>query len=144
MVIEREISISRPIEAVFAFVSDPVNDVSWCRKVQSVTAAGEGRWEVVHKPVPGRPARRMSMTRVAFSAPTRIEWLEDDGVDVFRVSYALSPTGSGATRFVQRSEASVGAVPRWLWPLWRFGIGRDVARQLRDLKKVLESSTAAG
>jgi uncharacterized protein YndB with AHSA1/START domain len=139
MLIEHSIEIRRPVEAVFAFVSDPVNDVRWCRKVQSVTAAGEGQWEVVHKPVPGRPARRMSMTRVACEPPSRIEWLQDDGVDVFRVSYALSALESGATRFTQRSEASVGAVPRWLWPLWRFGIGRDVARQLRDLKKLLES-----
>lgn len=144
MVIEREIEIERRLEEVFDFVFDPANDPHWCRKVQSVTAAGEGRWEVVHKPVPLRPARRMEMTRVAFSAPTRIEWLQDDGVDVFRVSYSLSALRSGATRFVQRSDASVGAVPRLLHPLWRLGIGRDLARQLRDLKKLLEGSTEAG
>jgi uncharacterized membrane protein len=142
VVIERSIEIRRAVEEVFGFVSDPLNDPRWCRKVQSVTAAGEGRWEVWHKPVPMRPARRMEMTRVAFEAPKRIEWLQDDGVDVFRVSYALSATGSGATRFVQRSDASVGAVPRLLHPLWRHGIGRDVARQLRDLKGLLESREA--
>jgi uncharacterized membrane protein len=142
VVIERSIEIGRGVEEVFGFVSDPLNDPRWCRKVQSVTAAGEGRWEVWHKPVPLRPARRMSMTRVAVSAPTRIEWLQDDGTDVFRVEYSLSALQAGATRFVQRSDASVGAVPRWLWPLWRFGIGRDVARQLRDLKRLLESGEA--
>lgn len=125
-------------------MSDPLNDPHWCRKVRSVTAAGEGRWDVIHAPVPLRPARRMQMTRVAFEAPTRIEWLEDDGTDVFRVEYSLSALPSGATRFVQRSDASVGAVPRWLYPLWRHGIGRDVARQLRDLKRLLEGSKAAG
>src|SRR4051794_10644306 len=127
MVIEREIEIERPIEAVFAFVSDPLNDVRWCRKVRSVTAAGEERWDVVHRPVPLRPARRMEMTRVAVEAPTRIELLQDDGTDVFRVEYSLSAVRSGATRFVQRSDASVGAVPRFLHPLWHHGIGRDVA-----------------
>ena len=141
MLIERSISIERPVEEVFAFVSDPCNDVRWCRKVRSVTPLSEGRWEVVHKPVPGRPERRMEMTRVSVDAPRRIDWLEDDGTDVFRVTYALSPAGSG-TRFVQRSDASVGAVPSFLYPLWRFGIGRDVARQLRDLKRVLEGSGA--
>jgi hypothetical protein len=33
-------------------------------------------------------------------------------------------------------------VPRAFRPLWRFGIGRDLARQLRDLKRVLESGEA--
>ena len=139
MLIERSIVIERPVEEVFAFVSDPRNDVRWGRKVQSVTPLSEGRWEVVHKPVPGRPERRMEMTRVAFDPPRSLQLLEDDGTDVFRVTYSLSPDGSG-TRFVQRSDASVGAVPSFLYPLWRFGIGRDVARQLRDLKKVLEAA----
>ena len=142
MLIERSISIDRPIEEVFAFVSDARNDVRWCRKVKSVSLVEDGRYVVVHKPVPGRPERRMEMTRVRSDPPHALEWLEDDGTDVFRVTYSLSSTASGGTRFVQRSDASVGAVPRWLHPLWRHGIGRDLARQLRDLKRVLESADA--
>jgi uncharacterized protein YndB with AHSA1/START domain len=140
MLIEREIEIARPVEEVFDFVADARNDVRWCRKVQSVERVGEGRYAVVHKPVPGRPARRMEMTRAAWDPPRSLEWLEDDGTDAFRVQYSLSPVRDGrATRFVQRSDATVGAVPRWLHPLWRHGIGRDVQRQLRDLKRLLEA-----
>ena len=141
MLIEREIEIARPVADVFAFVSDPRNDIRWCRKVQSVTEAGEGRWEVVHKPVPGRPARRMELTRVASDPPHRLELREDDGTDVFRVTYSLSPSAAGATLLRQRSDASIGAVPRFLHPLWRHGIGRDLQRQLRDLKRLLEATT---
>jgi uncharacterized protein YndB with AHSA1/START domain len=130
------VEIARPIEDVFAFVADPRNDPRWCRKVKSVTVAGD-RYEVVHKPVPLRPARTMEMRRVAADPPTRIEWLQDDGTDVFKVAYELESTATG-TRFRQRSEAEVGAVPRFLHPLWRHGISRDLAGQLRDLKRLLE------
>jgi uncharacterized protein YndB with AHSA1/START domain len=136
VLIEREVEIARPIEDVFSFVSDPRNDPRWCHKVRSVTGAGD-RYEVIHKPVPFRPARTMEMRRVAEEPPTRIEWLQDDGTDVFEVAYELESTATG-TRFRQRSEAEVGAVPRFLHPLWRHGIGRDVAGQLRDLKRLLE------
>lgn len=137
MLIEREIEIARPVEDVFAFVSDPRNDPRWCRKVQSVEGSGD-RFEVIHKPVPLRPARRMDMRRLDSRPPTRIEWSQDDGTDVFHVTYELEPTASG-TRFRQRSDAQIGAVPRFLYGLWRHGIGRDIAGQLRMLKRVLEA-----
>src|SRR5215213_10745469 len=92
MLIEREIEIARPVEEVFDFVADPRNDVRWCRKVRSVDRVGDDRYAVVHKPVPGRPARRMEMTCVGSDPPHRLEFREDDGTDVFRVTYSLSPT----------------------------------------------------
>jgi uncharacterized protein YndB with AHSA1/START domain len=136
MLIERQIEIARPLEEVFAYVADARNDPRWCPKVVSVEG-GPDRYDVVHKPVPLRPARRLSMTRVREDAPREIAWLEDDGTDVFKVTYSLTATATG-TLFAQRSDADVGAVPRFLHPLWRHGIGRDVARQLRELKRVLE------
>jgi carbon monoxide dehydrogenase subunit G len=139
MVIEREIEIARPVEEVFAFVSDPRNDPQWCPKVKSVEGSGD-RYEVVHKPVPGRPERRMEMRRMSADPPRRIAWTQEDGHDSFRVTYELEAAGDG-TRLRQRSEAEVG-VPRWLHPLWRRGIGRDVKRQLAALKKLLESPGA--
>jgi uncharacterized protein YndB with AHSA1/START domain len=140
MVIEREIEIERPAEEVYEFLLDPRNDPRWCPKVKSV-AGGDGRYDVVHKPVPLRPARQMQMRRVSADPPRRIEWEQDDGTDVFRVTYELSATPNGGTLFRQRSDADIGAVPRFMYPLWRHGIGRDLTRQLRELKKVLESES---
>jgi uncharacterized protein YndB with AHSA1/START domain len=137
VLIERQVEIARPVEEVFAFVSDPRNDPRWCRKVQSVEGDGD-RYLVVHKPVPLRSARTMDLRVVTREPPRRIETTQDDGTDVFRVTYELEPTPAG-TLMCQRSEATVGTVPRLLLPLWRHGIGRDVARQLRDLKALLES-----
>lgn len=136
--IAREVEISRPVADVFAFVSDPSNDPRWCRKVRSVEQVGDGRYAVVHKPVPGKPARRMEMTCVGSEEPVRVEWREDDGVDVFEVTYSLTDLGGGRTLMRQVSRARLG-VPRLLRPLYRVGIGRDVAGQLKALKRLLEA-----
>ena len=78
----------------------------------------------------------MEMTRVPFDPPRRIEWREDDGTDVFEVTYELEDRG-GRTRLTQRSAAELGA-PRLLHPIYRAGIGRDIAKQLKELKRLLE------
>jgi uncharacterized protein YndB with AHSA1/START domain len=141
--IQRSVEIDRPIEEVFAFVSDPRNDPRWCHKVVSVEqVAGEGpsagaRYTVVHKPVPGRPARQMAYECLSLEPPRRLEWREDDGTDVIRVTYELEDH-DGRTRMTQRDDAELGA-PRLLNPLFKAGIQRDIARQLRTLKRVLES-----
>ncbi len=137
MEIVRSIEIERPVDAVFAFVSDARNDPRWCPKVKSVEPAGGARYAVVHKPVPGKPERQMEMTRVSEEPPRRIEWREDDGTDVFEVTYELEDLG-GRTRFTQRSIAELGA-SRLMRPVYKAGIGRDIARQLKELKKLLEA-----
>jgi uncharacterized protein YndB with AHSA1/START domain len=134
--IVRSIEIDRPIADVFAFVADARNDVRWCPKVKSVELVEEGRYAVVHKPVPGKPERQLEMTRVGVDPPRRIGWREEDGVDVFEVTYELEDLG-GRTRFTQQSVAELGS-SRLLRPIYKAGIGRDIARQLKELKKLLE------
>jgi hypothetical protein len=142
VLIERSIEIARPREEVFDFVSDPLNDPLWCPKVESVRPApgstgGPGaRFEVVHRPIPLRPAREMDYTLTSWDPPGEIVWREDDGHDVIVVTYSLEAIDEG-TRFTQRDDAELGA-PRLLHPLMRAGIGADVARQLRRLRRHLE------
>jgi hypothetical protein len=144
MRIVRSTVIDRHVEELFAFVADPRNDVRWCDKVLTVEQVhGDGpgpasRYEVVHRPIPLRPPRRMAQECLEWEPPVRIRWREDDGYDVFDVTYELEPVWT-ATRLTQRSDARLGA-PRLLHPLLRGGIGRDVARQLRALKRLLERS----
>lgn len=142
MLIEKSIQIARPIEEVFAFVADPQNDPAWCPKVKSVQPAGGvaggpgARFVVVHRPIPFRPARRMDYTLVEWEPPHRIEWREDDGHDLIAVTYNLEPADD-RTGFTQRDDAEISA-PRLLHPLMRVGIGTDIARQLRHLRRHLE------
>lgn len=142
MKLERSIEIAQPIDAVFEFVADARNDPAWCTKVRSVEQVeGDGpgpgaRYRVVHRPIPLRPPRELDMTCLAWEPPQRIEWREDDGVDVFEVTYELVATAAG-TRMTQCSAFTLGA-PVPAHPILRWGIGRDVAKQLRALKRELE------
>jgi hypothetical protein len=139
--IVRSVSIGCPIAVVFGVVADPLNDPRWCSKVLSVEQVeGDGpglgaRYEVLHKPVPLRPARRMDHSCTAWEAPHRLGWREDDGTDVLNVTYELESLGD-RTRMTQRTEGELGA-PRLLQPLIRIGIGHDIDRQLKALKELL-------
>jgi uncharacterized protein YndB with AHSA1/START domain len=142
MQIVRAVVIDCHIEDVFNYVADPSNDPAWCAKVLSVEQVGDegpgpgARYEVLHRPVPFRPARRMAYTCVEWEPPVRIAWREEDRADVIGVTYELEPVWT-STRLTQRDEARLGA-PGILHPLLRLGIARDVTRQLRALKHVLE------
>lgn len=140
--IERSVRLSRPAVEVFDFVADARNDPQWCPKVSSVelvsaTAGAGAEYAVVHKPVPGRPARSMKMTCTAFDRPSRIEWRQDDGTDVFLVTYSLEGLGDRC-RLTQHSDAQLGSA-QVLRPIYRWGIGRDMAKQLTELKRLLET-----
>ena len=143
MRIVRAVVIDCHIEDVFAYVSDPLNDPEWCAKVVSVEQVeGDGRgpgarYEVLHRPIPLRPARRMTYTCLDWEPPARIAWREDDGADVIDVGYELESVWT-STRLTQRDDVVRLGAPRLLHPLLRIGVGRDVERQLRALKRVLE------
>lgn len=142
MLIEKSIEIAQPQKEVFAFVSDPRNDPIWCPKVKSVTPLGGpgggagARFEVIHRPIPFLPDRRMDYTLIDWDAPRRIVWSEDDGRDLIAVTYTLEAI-EGGTRFTQRDDAQLSA-PRVLHPLMRIGIGADIAGQLRRLRRHLD------
>jgi uncharacterized protein YndB with AHSA1/START domain len=142
MQIVRSVVIDCHIEDVFRYVADPSNDPVWCAKVLAVDQVeGQGpgagaRYNVLHRTLPFRPARRMAYTCLEYDPPERIAWREEDGQTVIHVTYELEPVWT-STRLTQRDVARLGA-PRPLHRLVRAGIGRDVARQLRALKQVLE------
>ena len=138
--VTRSIVTARPREEVFAFVADARNDPLWCPKVISTDVGdADGSYAVLHKPIPGRPAREMTMTRKSQEPPARIEWYEDEGSDWVEVTYTLEDAG-GSTRFTQRSVASF-STPRVLDPIMRSGLGRDIAKQLKRLKATLEAGS---
>ena len=142
MEITRSVEISRTIDDVFAYVADPRNDPEWCPKVLSVadtSGSGPGpsaRYDVVHWPVPVLSRRHMNYVCLGWEPPNRIDWREDDSTDVLHVTYMLDDLGQ-STRMTQRSRPELAA-PRVLHPLMRLGIGHDIARQLKTLKRILE------
>jgi len=143
MQIARSVVVDSHIEDVFDFVADPLNDPAWCPKVlvvDQVEGDGPGpgaAYEVLHRPIPFRPPRRMVHRCLSWEPPRRIQWREDDGHDVIDVTYDLEPMWT-STRFTQRDEIVRLGAPRIVHPLFKHGIGRDIDRQLQSLQGVLE------
>jgi Polyketide cyclase / dehydrase and lipid transport len=143
MQIARSVVVDSHIEDVFDFLADPLNDPAWCAKVlvvDQVEGDGPGpgaAYEVLHRPIPFRPARRMVHRCLSWERPIRIAWREDDGADVIDVTYDLEAIWT-STRFTQRDEIVRLGAPRILHPLMKAGIGRDIERQLQQLQGVLE------
>jgi uncharacterized protein YndB with AHSA1/START domain len=135
--IEESVEIGRPPETVWAVVSDPISDPRWCSKVKSVRPDGEARWSVMHKPVPLRPAKELIVERLGADPPRRLTMREEDDVSVFQVEYRLEPA-HGGTRFTQVSEFEWKRLPRLLRGTFARGVRRDVRRQLRALKRLVE------
>jgi Polyketide cyclase / dehydrase and lipid transport len=122
---------------VWEVVADPINDPSWCRKVKSVEPAGDGRWVVIHKPVPLRGPIELTLDRLDVEPPHRLTLREEDEVSVFHVEYRLEPIGTG-TRFTQITEFEWKKLPRVLHGTFARGVRRDVRGQLLLLRQLLE------
>ena len=139
MQIEESIEIERPAESIWAVISDPRNDPRWCSKVKSVEASGDGKWLVLHKPVPLRPPMELTLEQLEADPPSRMILREEDQASVFTVEYRLEP-GQTGTRFTQTSDFEWKKLPRLLHATFARGVRRDVRRQLRELKRVLEAA----
>lgn len=138
MRVTESVEIRRDPEAVWELVCDRARDVEWCEKVRRVEQAGPSAWNVWHRPIPLRPAVRLVVEHESEEPPVRLTMREEDAGSVFLVSYELEPTAAG-TRFTQTSDFQWKRLPRPLQRLLALGVRRDIRRQLRDLKRTLES-----
>jgi uncharacterized protein YndB with AHSA1/START domain len=143
--IEKTITIARGVEEVWEFVADARNDPEWCGKVGSVEQlAGDrpgrdARYRVMHRPRPFKPAVELTMDVIDFDPPNRLRWREEDTDAVFNVQYELQPAPSG-TRLTQvdNIDWKIGKAAR---PIARLMVSRDMGRQFRSLKRLLESGS---
>ena len=126
------------MQDVWELVSDPTNDPQWCAKVKSVQSIGPGRWKVLHKPVPLRPAIELSLEQLELEPPARLLMRQEDDASIFTVEYRLAPSAEG-TRFMQVSEFEWKTLPRILHGTFARGVRRDIRAQLRALKGALEA-----
>jgi hypothetical protein len=139
MRVEERIEIARQRADVFDFVADHRNDPRWCRKVKAVEPVRDGAWRIWHKPIPLRPAALLETTHLRMNRPSYLAMREEDDVSVFDVEYRLDETASG-TVLIQVSQFKWKKLPRLLQRVLALGVRRDVAGQLRDLKRCLERS----
>ncbi|MGW3033399.1 SRPBCC family protein [Streptomyces sp. NPDC001178] len=101
---EASAEINRPIEEVFAFLSDGTNDPKFSPRVQAITKTPEGPTAVgtvftsTVKDAGMKTGRKFRITE--FEAPHRIRWAETSKniVTADEGGYDLESTGPGTTR----------------------------------------------
>jgi uncharacterized protein YndB with AHSA1/START domain len=141
---ETGISIRRPIDEVFAYVSDPLNFPAWNSAVESVSPRSVGSDSVVgsaysmERRLPsGRAENGLEIT--SHEPPSRFGIRTTSGPTPFSYDYRFSFEG-GATLLQLAAEVAL-SVPALIAPLARRAVRRGVDENLATLKAILEGST---
>jgi uncharacterized protein YndB with AHSA1/START domain len=141
------ITINRPVEEVFAYVTDVTNDPAWHTDVLEARKTTEGPigmgtvWHTRFKPAMGISETDMEV--VAFE-PNRVQVMKGDvGPMHPTLTYQFEPA-DGGTRFTRRVQIRVSGWMKIMQPM----IGMMVPKQnkgfVANLKRVLEGGTPAG
>jgi uncharacterized protein YndB with AHSA1/START domain len=144
MKIRSSTTIDRPVDEVFALVSDPFNDPIWCSYVKSVEqTSGDGpavgaRYRVMHDPRPGK-AVPMEVEIRQIDAPRRMVIREEDLAAMLDVTYELEPLDGGRTRMTQTTDFSLRGAWKLMFPASYIGISTTLPKQFKALKAHLEA-----
>jgi uncharacterized protein YndB with AHSA1/START domain len=142
--IEERISIHRPIEEVFAYVSDFRNTSQWQAGVVDVRLTPEGRVGVGTRATFVRVflGRRLELTveLIEYEPPTKQTFKTISGPMPGTVSRRFEPTAEGTT-VSQVMESQAGGVFAVAEPLVARSLSRGVKAAFGDLKDLLESRT---
>jgi uncharacterized protein YndB with AHSA1/START domain len=141
---ETGVRIERPLEEVFAYVSEPANLSRWKSAVQAVrkTSAGDDTGVtstyVMERTLPtGRAVNKLEI--VAHEPPTAFAIRTTSGPTPFLYRFRFAPTDR-ATVVRLRGEAELGRVGDLLAPLARRALQRGVDDNLATLKAILEQA----
>jgi uncharacterized membrane protein len=138
-------TIGRPREEVAAYLRDPANDTSWIGGLRSARLL-----------TPGPVAVGSRVERVASFLGRRVEYVNEiteltgDRLVMrsvrspfpMRVTYGHRWAGDSATEVSVRVEGDAGRFYALLAPLLGLAVRRSIARDLRNLKRVLEHQPA--
>jgi carbon monoxide dehydrogenase subunit G len=144
--VESTVTVARPLEEVFDFVSDPANDVKWHHNVVAATRTSEGplgvgstfKWDVSFL------GKRKADVRVTRYEPHDLAANHvKSGLMEVTVSYRFAPD-DGGTRVTRRLDIPLPRVVRLVTPLVRPFARRDNDHHAEWLKDVLEREDAHG
>ena len=134
--------IARPIDEVFAFVSDPGNFPQWNSAVQAVHKTSEGERGVgstysMERQLPSGRARN-ELEIVACESPNEFAIRTTSGPTPFLYRYSLS-TENGATVVQLDAHVELEGAPSLLGPLARRAVKKGVDDNFSTLKRILEA-----
>ena len=142
MEFETSVRIERPIEAVFDYVSEPVNFPRWNSAVQSVQetsagADGVGATYRMERELPdGRAENDLEVVEV--NRPSLFVIRTTSGPTPFQYRYVLADE-EGGTLLQLAAEVELGGLAGALGPLASRVVKRGVDSNFADLKRILES-----
>ena len=135
------IVIDRPVEEVFAYVTNVVNDPTWHTDVLEARQASDGPigvgtvWHARFKPSMGISEGDMEV--VTFE-PDRLQVMKGDiGPMHPTLTYQLEPS-NGGTRFTRRVQIQVSGWMKVFSPMMGMMLPKQNKGFLANLKRVLE------
>jgi uncharacterized protein YndB with AHSA1/START domain len=143
---QSSIVIARPLEDVFAFVSNPTNDPRWCPTVRDPRQLGTGEptvgaeYEFMHKPSPVKWAPiKVEITELV--PPKVFGARSTDSQGFYDYRYELEPVDSG-TMITHRTESNFTGPLRLVAPLLKGHLQKVMSGQLNNLKELLENDAS--
>ena len=139
---EARIVIGRPIDEVFAFVADPLNDPKWCPTVRDPEQIGGNapivgaEYRFLHKPGPPKYAP-ITARIMELDSPRRFAARSEDAHGFYEFSYELEPV-DGGTQITHRTESHFTSFLRFFAPLLKGHLRKMMTGQLQNLKTLLE------
>jgi uncharacterized protein YndB with AHSA1/START domain len=137
------ILIDRPVEEVFAYVTDVTHDPAWHTDVLEAQKTTEGPigtgtvWHTRFKPAMGISEGDMEV--VTFE-PARMQVMRGDiGPMHPTLTYLLEPSGGG-TKFTRRVQITVSGWMKLMQPMMGMMLPKQNKGFLANLKRVLEGS----
>ncbi len=140
---EADIVVGRPIDEVFAFVADPLNDPEWCltvrdpQQVEGDAPAVGAEYRFMHKPGPVKYAP-ITVRIMELDPPRRFKARSEDAQGFYEYRYELEPV-DGGTRITHRTESHFTSLLRFIAPLLKGHLGKVMNGQLQTLKTLLEN-----
>jgi hypothetical protein len=144
---ENSVTVNRPVEAVFTFVSDATNDPGWHTDILEASRTGDGPiglgtvFKVRTRPFMGQSEGSMEITR--WEPNRRAELQARMGPMRPRITY-LHEGIDGTTRFTRRVDLQPPGLMRLMQPIMRGMFRKRNAEFVANLKRVLEEPEPTG
>ena len=140
------VQIERPVDEVFAFVSDPANFPRWAGalvKESAKTSVGPVGLGTTFRQMNVLMGRHFvsEMQVVTYDPPRRFEYETTSGPIRFAGHYSFEPAGA-ATRFTSVDDSEPSGLLRYIQPLLQPFAQRQISLNLRKLKAVIEAQAA--
>ncbi len=136
------IEIKRPVEEVFAYVTDLRNDPEWQKGLAEATYTSDGPVDIgttgVHRAGAMGVTVEIGWEIYEYEESKRASWKFVSGPFEGNENYVLESTPTG-TKFMHSAELQPKGVLRFLAPVAGGLFAKQSAENVRTLKRILES-----